>query len=210
MHSPNAFPVVHASEVAPFNQNNDSLFPSRVQMPPKPLLINDQEFFIDKIVDERCKRKQTEYRVRWQGEGLEDDKWLPASELEDRLRLTPADPPIEPLQRDKAGGIRVLVGGRVTDLKLEALRSTIFLVSLNLPSTYYRVCSSLIRDVSNHRDARKSGRSPTTSVPRLPRSFSKSRCFRAHFSLICIVPTTHLYPSLEPVPEHLPISIDHI
>ena len=82
--TPNAFPVFHSSEVSPFNENDDNLFPSRALNPPKPILVDgEQEFFIEKIVDERTKHKQTQYRVRWQGEGPEGDKWLPASELED-------------------------------------------------------------------------------------------------------------------------------
>ena len=83
-HSPNMFPVFHTSEIIPFRENNGTLFPDRTLTPPEPLLINgEQEFFIDKIVDEKRKNKQTLYRVRWQGEGPEGDKWLPACELED-------------------------------------------------------------------------------------------------------------------------------
>ena len=81
---PNLFPVFHTSEVRPFTENNDSLFPSRILTPPDPITINGhEEFFIDKIVDERKRGKQILYRVRWQGEGPEGDKWLPASELTD-------------------------------------------------------------------------------------------------------------------------------
>jgi hypothetical protein len=81
---PQIFPVFHTSEIRPFSENDDSLFPSRALIPPKPITINgQQEFFIDKIVDERKRRKKTQYRVRWQGEGPEGDKWLPAEELTD-------------------------------------------------------------------------------------------------------------------------------
>ena len=82
--APNAFPVFHTSEVRQFLENDDNLFPSRALNPPQPVIIRgEQEFFIDKIVDERRRNKKTQYRVRWQGEGPEGDKWLPASELED-------------------------------------------------------------------------------------------------------------------------------
>ena len=48
------------------------------------MLVNsEQEFFIEKIVDECTRNKQKQYRVHWQGEGPEGDKWLPSSELED-------------------------------------------------------------------------------------------------------------------------------
>jgi hypothetical protein len=83
-HLPHAFPVFHTSEVQPFQENDDDLFPHRALHPPAPILQNgEQEFFIDKIVDERRRAKQIQYRIRWQGEGPEGDKWLPASEVED-------------------------------------------------------------------------------------------------------------------------------
>ena len=82
--SPHAFPVFHTSELLPFKENDDDLFPHRALVPPTPVVRDgEQEFFIDKIVDERRRAKQTQYRVRWQGEGPEGDKWLPASEVED-------------------------------------------------------------------------------------------------------------------------------
>ena len=82
--SPHAFPVFHTSEVLPFNENDNKLFPQRAMNPPAPIIRNgEQEFFIEKIVDKRRRAKQTQYRIRWQGEGPEGDKWLPASEVED-------------------------------------------------------------------------------------------------------------------------------
>ena len=82
--APNAFPVFHTSEVRQFLENDDNLFPSHALNPPQPVTIHgEQEFFIDKIINERRRNKKTQYRVRWQGEGPEGDKWLPASELED-------------------------------------------------------------------------------------------------------------------------------
>ena len=51
---PQIFPVFHTSEIRPFAENNDTLFPSRALIPPEPITIDgQQEFFIDKIVDER-------------------------------------------------------------------------------------------------------------------------------------------------------------
>lgn len=82
--SAHSFPVFHTSEVRPYKDNDDHLFPGRAKRPPTPVTINgEQEFFIDKIVDERTRNNKKQYRVRWQGERPEDDKWLPTSELED-------------------------------------------------------------------------------------------------------------------------------
>ena len=81
---PNVFPVFHTSEIQPFLKNNDNLFPSRALNPPDPVLVRGKhEFYIDKIVDKRRRNKQTQYRIRWQGEGPEGNKWLPANELEE-------------------------------------------------------------------------------------------------------------------------------
>lgn len=79
-----AFPVFHTSEIQPFHENNDTLFPGRALHPPDPVTIDgEQEHFIDKIVDERRRHNKIQYKVRWQGEGPEGDIWLPANELED-------------------------------------------------------------------------------------------------------------------------------
>jgi hypothetical protein len=86
--SPNFFPIFHTSEVRPFLENNDSIFPSRALVPRDPITINgQQEFFIDKIVDQCKRNKKTQYRVCWQGEGPEGNKWLPEDELNDHEAL---------------------------------------------------------------------------------------------------------------------------
>jgi hypothetical protein len=78
------FPVFHTSELKPFKENDETLFPNRALHPPNPVTIEgSQEYFIEKIVDERRQRKGTQYLVRWQGEGPEGDIWLAASELDE-------------------------------------------------------------------------------------------------------------------------------
>ena len=48
------FSVFHTSEVKPFHENDDSLFPTRTLHPPNPINVDgQQEFFIDRIMDER-------------------------------------------------------------------------------------------------------------------------------------------------------------
>ena len=81
---PNIFPVFHTSEVHPFAENNDSMFPSQALKPPDPVTVNgQQEFFIDKIVNKWMHGKKKLYQVRWQGEGPKGDLWLPVDELMD-------------------------------------------------------------------------------------------------------------------------------
>ena len=82
----NIFPVFHTSEIVPFIENDDTLFPSRALHPPEPVIINDNlEHFIDKIVDEKRTRGRGghKYLVRWRGQGPEHDLWLQAKGLED-------------------------------------------------------------------------------------------------------------------------------
>ena len=78
------FPLFHTSEVKPFRENNDAFFPTHALHPPDPISVDGtQEFFVEKIMDKRCRGKGRQYLVRWKGEGPEGDIWLPASELED-------------------------------------------------------------------------------------------------------------------------------
>lgn len=78
-----SYPVFHTSLLLPFTDNDDSLFPSRkstphvVQMPD-----GSTEYVIDQILDERKIGRGLQYLVRWRGEGLEEDRWLPRRELE--------------------------------------------------------------------------------------------------------------------------------
>jgi chromodomain-containing protein len=84
--SPDIFPVFHTSEVMPYLENNDALFPSRSQQAPEPVNVNDNlEYVIDKILDEKKPRGRgkVQYLVRWAGQGPEYDLWLPQNELED-------------------------------------------------------------------------------------------------------------------------------
>ena len=83
--SPNVFLVFHTSEIMPFIENNDTLFPSRCLHTPEPVNINDNlEHFVDKILDERKSRGrgQTRYLIQWVGQGPEHDLWLPEKEIE--------------------------------------------------------------------------------------------------------------------------------
>lgn len=83
--SPNTFPTFHSSVLKAWNANNPTLFPHRNHPRPQPVVTPDgvEEFFVDKIVDERRKNRGLQYLVRWVGEGEEEDWWLPRKELED-------------------------------------------------------------------------------------------------------------------------------
>jgi hypothetical protein len=81
---PNIFPVFHSSEVRPFVENDATRFPEQALTPPAPVAINGhEEFFINKIINQRRRGQGYQYLVRWHREGPEGDKWIAAKELED-------------------------------------------------------------------------------------------------------------------------------
>ena len=88
--SHNIFPVFHTSEILPFIENDETLFPSRHLHSPEPVMVNDQlEHFVEKIIDEKKSRGRggNKYLVRWRGQGPENDLWLPRKELKDNEAL---------------------------------------------------------------------------------------------------------------------------
>ena len=87
--APNIFPTFHTSEVLPYIECDTSLFPSRKFEEPPPILTpeGNEEFFIDKILDQRRRGRGYQYLVRWRGYDLEHDRWLPSSELQDCAAL---------------------------------------------------------------------------------------------------------------------------
>ena len=85
LNAPNIFPTFHTSEVLPFIKNNPVLFPSQKFEEP-PLILTpegDEEFFIDKILDQHRWGCSYQYLVCWCRYGHEHDQWLPHSELQD-------------------------------------------------------------------------------------------------------------------------------
>ena len=86
----NIYPVFHTSEILPFIENDESLFPSRHLHSPEPVVVNDElEHYVDRIIDEKTSRGRggTKYLVRWVGQGPEHDLWLPRKQLEDNAAL---------------------------------------------------------------------------------------------------------------------------
>jgi len=83
--SPNIFPTFHVSQLRPYHENDATLFPSREQPRPGPVVTEDGQLenFIDRIIDERRVGRGKKYLVRWVGYGEEDDEWLSRRELED-------------------------------------------------------------------------------------------------------------------------------
>jgi len=87
--APNIFPTFHTSEVLPFIECDTDLFPSCKKDEPPPILTpeGNEEFFIDKILDQRCQGCGYQFLIHWQGYSVEHDRWLPGMELQDCAAL---------------------------------------------------------------------------------------------------------------------------
>jgi hypothetical protein len=68
---PNVFPVFHSSEIEPYVENDDKLFPGRKLAEPAPIINDngDEEWFIDEIIDERPRGRGKQYLVTFSGYG---------------------------------------------------------------------------------------------------------------------------------------------
>ena len=81
--APEAYPSFHTSLLKPFVPNDPNLFPSQSQTHPGTVVTEKgEEWFIERIVDERKWGRGYQYLVRWVGEGPETEVWLPRTELE--------------------------------------------------------------------------------------------------------------------------------
>jgi hypothetical protein len=80
---PGIFPVFHMSEIKLYIENDPTLFPNRQLPRPSPITTDngEEEWEIDKIIDERCCGCGVQYLVCWTGHGSEDEQWLPGCEL---------------------------------------------------------------------------------------------------------------------------------
>jgi hypothetical protein len=78
------FLTFHMSHITPCIENDNALFPDRQLEQLPPMIINDEEeYFIDQILDERKCGCGMQYLVQWSGYSPEDDHWLPTSALKD-------------------------------------------------------------------------------------------------------------------------------
>ncbi|TFY53536.1 hypothetical protein EVJ58_g9399 [Rhodofomes roseus] len=82
-------PTFHASELKPHHDNDAELFPGREFAQPGPVLTVDgnEEYYVERVLDERVRGRGKQYLVRWEGYGPEHDSWLPRRELENNAAL---------------------------------------------------------------------------------------------------------------------------
>lgn len=81
--APKAFKTFHFSEVLPFTENDRTLFPTRQLAEPGPAAVinGEDEFLVDKIIDERVRGRGRQYLVTYVGWGPEENRWLSGTEL---------------------------------------------------------------------------------------------------------------------------------
>jgi hypothetical protein len=83
--SPHVFPTFHASELKHFHENDSELFPGCTHVELGPIVGEDsmEEYAVDEIIEARRRGRGWQFLVRWTGYGPEEDRWLPASSLDD-------------------------------------------------------------------------------------------------------------------------------
>jgi len=78
-------PVFHVSLLEPVKENT---IPGRYQLPPPPIIINDnEEFEVEEILDSRIFRNKLEYYIDWKGYGIDDRTWVPISNISNAQEL---------------------------------------------------------------------------------------------------------------------------
>jgi len=81
--NPKTFLEFHSSLLKPFIPNNQLVFSNRELLNPGIVVIKDssEEVLVDKIVDERKRRRRCQYKVHWIGYRKEHNEWLLCLEL---------------------------------------------------------------------------------------------------------------------------------
>jgi hypothetical protein len=79
---PHIFPVFHTSEIEPYIENNNELFPGHKLECPGLIIIDlGKEHEVADIIDQRKHGHGFQYLVRWACHKDEDTRWLPGHEV---------------------------------------------------------------------------------------------------------------------------------
>lgn len=84
----NVFPTFHTSLLKPFVRNDVAKFPLGTLESPRAVIVDgEEEYFVDKIVDDRMVGKRKQYLVKWVNEGPQNNRWIAAEDLEENEAL---------------------------------------------------------------------------------------------------------------------------
>jgi len=82
-------PVFHISMLQPWREDEEFPGHQPSQTRPPPVSVEEDRFYVDKLLDKRTRRygrgQRVEYLVRWQGYGPEDDTWEPVAHIDSDL-----------------------------------------------------------------------------------------------------------------------------
>lgn len=83
--SPNIFPTFRSSQLCAYLPNNSNLFPScELERPDSITMeIGDDEWFVEKIVDEKWGQRGQEFLVKYRSYGDEENWWLPRRDVKE-------------------------------------------------------------------------------------------------------------------------------
>lgn len=81
-----AHPVFHASKIKPYNVNDKDDFAGREEPQPEPIDIDgEQEWKVERIVDEKGRGARQRFLVKWDGYSDNDNTWEPLKNVEDTV-----------------------------------------------------------------------------------------------------------------------------
>ncbi|SGY77744.1 BQ5605_C005g03715 [Microbotryum silenes-dioicae] len=90
--------VFHASKLQHWTDNDGAAFPGREATEPASVVVQgNEEWEVDRIVDEKGKGKRKRYLVKWKGWADSDNTWEPRAHLEETIAL-------EEWERERAEG----------------------------------------------------------------------------------------------------------
>ncbi|KDE02917.1 hypothetical protein MVLG_06563 [Microbotryum lychnidis-dioicae p1A1 Lamole] len=92
--------VFHASKLRHWTDNDGAAFPGREATEPALVVVQgNEEWEVDRIVDEQGKGKRKRYLVKWKGWADSDNTWEPRAHLEETIAL-------EEWEKERAEGER--------------------------------------------------------------------------------------------------------
>lgn len=78
-------PVFHVSLLQPWHTASDIPHPDTTVYRPPPVVPEDNQWLVDRLLDKRTYRGTVQYLVRWLGYGPEEDSWVNKEGVEDSL-----------------------------------------------------------------------------------------------------------------------------